>query len=131
LFSANADGQGVAAAVVYRIRANGEVVFEPISRLDTATNKAVAVPIDLGPEGDQVFLIAYGTGWRFRNSLATSSASVGGANAELSYLGSQGGFVGLDQANIRLARSLAGKGEVEVKLTVDGKSSNTVRINIK
>jgi len=130
-FSANADGQGVAAAVIFRIRANGEQVYEAVSRIDATTNKAVAVPIDLGPEGDQVFLIAYGTGWRFRNSLMTSSATIGGAPAELSYLGSQGGFVGLDQANLRLNRNLAGRGDVEVKLTVDGKTSNTVRINIK
>ncbi|MBP6823606.1 MAG: hypothetical protein KA368_18800, partial [Acidobacteria bacterium] len=131
LFSANSDGQGVAAAVVLRARANGEQVFEPVSRFDTATGKSVAVPIDLGPDTDQVFLIAYGTGERFRSSLAAASASVGGANAELLYLGNQGGFVGLDQANIRLSRTLIGKGDVEVKLTVDGKASNTVRINIK
>lgn len=131
LFSANSDGQGVAAAVVLRVRGNGEQVYEPVSRFDTATGRAVAVPIDLGPESDQVFLIAYGTGERFRTSLANASASVGGANAELSYLGPQLGFVGLDQANIRLSRALIGKGDVEVKLTVDGKPSNTVRINIK
>lgn len=131
LFSANADGQSVAAAVVFRLRANGEQIFEPISRFDAAAAKFVPIPIDLGPESDQVFLIAYGTGWRFRSSLEASSASVGGAPAELLYLGTQGGFVGLDQANIRLARNLAGKGDTEVKLTVDGKPSNTVRITIK
>ncbi|MFN0112791.1 MAG: BACON domain-containing protein [Blastocatellia bacterium] len=130
LFSANADGQGVAAAVVLRVRANGEQVYESVSRVD-ATGKAVAVPIDLGPETDQVFLIAYGTGERFRTLLANASATVGGANAELLYLGPQGGFVGLDQANIRLSRALIGKGDVEIRLTVDGKPSNTVRINIK
>lgn len=131
LFSANSDGQGVAAAVVFRVRGNGEQVYEPVSRFDSVSGRSVAVPIDLGPESDQVFLIAYGTGERFRTSLGNASATVGGANAELLYLGSQNDFVGLDQANIRLSRSLIGKGEVEVKLTVDGKLSNTVRINIK
>jgi uncharacterized protein (TIGR03437 family) len=89
------------------------------------------VPIDLGPESDQVFLIAYGTGERFRSLLSNASAIVGGENAELLYLGPQGGFVGLDQANIRLGRALIGKGDIDVKLTVDGRLSNTVRINIK
>ncbi|MBS1791450.1 MAG: hypothetical protein JST85_27305 [Acidobacteria bacterium] len=131
LFSASSDGQGVAAAVVFRVRANGEQVYEPVSRFDSITGRAVAVPIDLGPESDQVFLIAYGTGVRFRSSLANSLATVGGANAELLYLGTQGDFVGLDQANIRLSRALIGKGDVDVKLTVDGKISNTVQINIK
>ena len=131
LFSANADGQGVAAAVALRVRADGQQIFEPVSRFDAASGRSVAVPIDLGPESDQVFLIAYLTGARFRSSLAASSASIGGANAELLYLGLQGDFVGLDQANIRLNRSLIGRGDVEVKLTVDGKMSNTVRINIR
>ena len=131
LFSANSDGQGVAAADVFRIRANGQQVYESASRFDTATGRAVAVPIDLGPESDQVFLIAYGTGLRFRSSIANSAVTVGGANAELLFLGPQGVFVGLDQANIRLSRALIGKGDVEVKVTVDGKTANTVRINIK
>ncbi len=131
LFSANADGQGVASAVVFRLRANGQQVYEPVSRFDAATSKFVAVPIDLGPEGDQVFLIPFGTGLRYRNSLMTASATVGGENAELIFVGAQGGFVGLDQANIRLNRTLIGKGDVDVKLTLDGRMSNTVRINIK
>ncbi|MGE0885897.1 MAG: BACON domain-containing carbohydrate-binding protein [Blastocatellales bacterium] len=131
LFSANSDGQGVAAAVVFRLRANGEQVYEPVSRFDTATGRYVAVPIDLGPEGDQVFLIPFGTGLRFRNSLMTASAMVGGETAELLFVGAQGGFIGLDQANIRLNRSLIGKGDVDVKLTLDGRTSNMVRINIK
>ena len=131
LFSANADGQGIAAAVALRIRANGEQIYEPVSRFDAGSSRSVAVPIDLGPDTDQVFLIAYGTGNRFRSSLAAATASVGGANAELLYLGPQGDFVGLDQANIRLNRSLIGRGDIDVKLTVDGRMSNTVRINIK
>jgi len=131
LFSANSDGQGVAAAVALRVRADGQQIFEPVSRFDTASNRSVAVPIDLGPETDQVFLIAYLTGGRYRSSLAAASASVGGASAELLYLGPQFDFVGLDQANIRLSRALIGRGNVEVRLTVDGKLSNTVLVNIK
>jgi uncharacterized protein (TIGR03437 family) len=131
LFSANSDGQGVAAAVALRVKANGEQTFEPVARLDQATSRFVTTPIDLGPDTDQVFLVLFGTGTRFRSSLAASSATIGGANAEVLFVGSAGGFVGLDQSNIRLSRSLIGRGEVEVKLTVDGKTSNTVRINIK
>ncbi|MDX2030003.1 MAG: Ig-like domain-containing protein [Blastocatellia bacterium] len=131
LFSANADGQGVASAVVLRVRANGEQVYESVARLDSATGKFVPVPIDLGPETDQLFLIAFGTGVRFRSSLGASSATIGGANAELLYAGSQGGFVGLDQNNIRIPRSLAGRGEVDVKVVLDGVMSNVVKIAIK
>ncbi|MGH9855169.1 MAG: hypothetical protein ACREBD_35500 [Blastocatellia bacterium] len=37
----------------------------------------------------------------------------------------------MDQVNLRLPRGLAGRGEVNVVLTVDGKTANTVRINVK
>ncbi|HYI97447.1 MAG TPA: hypothetical protein VEX68_28175 [Bryobacteraceae bacterium] len=40
-------------------------------------------------------------------------------------------MVGLDQANIRISSSLAGRGNVNVVLTVDGKASNTVVINVR
>jgi uncharacterized protein (TIGR03437 family) len=131
LFSANADGQGPAAAVALRIRANGEQVFEPVARFDSTTGKFVTLPIDLGPDTDQVFLVLFGTGERFRFSLATVSATIGGSNAEVLYAGPAGGFVGLDQNNIRLSRSLIGRGEVDVKLTLDGRMSNAVKINVR
>ena len=41
------------------------------------------------------------------------------------------GYVGLDQINLRIPRSLAGSGEAEVKVMIDGQSANPVRINIK
>ncbi|MGH9802462.1 MAG: hypothetical protein ACRD82_19015, partial [Blastocatellia bacterium] len=43
----------------------------------------------------------------------------------------QGGFVGLDQINLRLLRNLIGRGDVDVVLMVDGKTANTVRVNVK
>jgi hypothetical protein len=95
----------------------------------------VALPIDLGPDlgsaSDQVFLILFGTGFRNRSALSTVVARIGGENSEVSYAGAQGGFVGLDQANLRLPRSLAGRGEVDIVMSVDGKTANTVRVNVK
>jgi len=131
LFSANANGMGVAAAVVFRRAASGRESFEPVARLDPATNRYVAVPIDLGPEGDQVFLIPFGTGFRGRSALANVSATIGGAGAPVIYAGPSPGLIGLDQGNIRLDRSLMGKGEVDVILTVDGKVANAVKVTIK
>jgi uncharacterized protein (TIGR03437 family) len=37
----------------------------------------------------------------------------------------------VDQANIAIPRSLAGRGSVDLILSADGNSSNTVTINIK
>jgi len=41
------------------------------------------------------------------------------------------GFIGLDQCNARIPRSLLGRGEVDLVITVNGKIANTVRVNIK
>ena len=131
LFSANSNGQGVAAAVVLRVKANGDRIYEAISRFDAAQQRFVAVPIDLGPDTDAVYLILYGTGIRFRSALSAVTASIGGTNASVLYAGGDTGFVGLDQVNVLLPRSLAGRGEVDVVMTADGKPANTVRVAIK
>ncbi|MGE0127072.1 MAG: choice-of-anchor D domain-containing protein [Blastocatellales bacterium] len=131
LFAANANGQGAAAATVLRVRADGSRSFEPVAVFDPARNLFVATPIDLGPDSDQLFLILFGTGWRFRSSLPAVTCGIGGVNSEVLFAGAQGDFVGLDQMNVRLARSLAGRGEVDVVVIVDGKPANTVRINVK
>jgi len=133
LFAANANGAGVAAAVVLRVKQGGGQHYEPVSNFDGT--KFVSVPIDLGPDlgsaTDQVFLLLFGTGIRNNSGLANVTARIGGEAAEVLYAGPQGGFAGLDQLNLALPRSLAGRGEVDVMLTVDGKQTNTVRVNIK
>jgi uncharacterized protein (TIGR03437 family) len=130
VFTANASGQGVAAAVALRIRADGSQRYEPVAQFDPAQNRFVPVPIGLGPETDQVFLILFGTGIRHRSSLASTSAKLGGVDAQATFAGALDGFVGLDQVNVRIPRNLIGRGEVDVALTVDGQAANTVRINI-
>jgi uncharacterized protein (TIGR03437 family) len=131
LFSANASGQGVAAAIALRIRANGQQVTEEIARWDAAQNRFVPAPIDLGVESDQVFLVLFGSGIRNRSSLASVSARIGGTDAQVLFAGAQNDFVGLDQVNLALPRSLAGRGEVDVVLMAEGKSANTVRVSIR
>jgi uncharacterized protein (TIGR03437 family) len=135
VFAANANGQGVAAATVLRVKADGTQSFEPVSRFDPAMGRFVSVPIDLGPDmgaaSDQVFLILFGTGWRFRSAPSAATCGIGGLNSEVLFAGAQGDFVGLDQMNIRLARALIGRGEVDLVVTADGRVANTVRINIK
>jgi uncharacterized protein (TIGR03437 family) len=130
LFTANGDGQGVGAAVALRVGADGSQRFEPVARFDAEWNRLVAAPIDLG-EGEQVFLILYGTGLRGRDGTSTVVATIGGVRAEALYAGPQGEGAGLDQINLLLPRALAGRGEVDLVLSVDGKATNTVRISIR
>jgi uncharacterized protein (TIGR03437 family) len=130
LFSADATGGGLAAALVVRVKADGSQVFEPVIQLD-GSGKPVAAPIDLGPEGEQVFLILFGTGWRGASPGALVRAKIGGADAPVSYAGPQGSFVGEDQLNLQIPRSLAGRGNVPVTVTVEGRIVNAVGIVIR
>jgi uncharacterized protein (TIGR03437 family) len=134
LFTANASGSGVLTGLALRIKANGSQTYEPLVRID-AQNQIVPIPIDLGPDlgasTDRVFLVAFGSGFRFRSSLSAVSATIGGTSAHALFAGPQPNFVGLDQVNIQLPRSLIGRGDLDMILTVDGQTANTVRVNIK
>jgi len=125
LFALSADG--IAAAYALRVSADGTQTVENPFRYDEIQQKVVLVPIDPGPESDQVILLLFGTGFRNQRSMA---ATVGGIDSEVLYGGPQGGFDGLDQANVRLSRRLAGRGEVQVDITADGKKSNSVKLLI-
>ncbi|HQR35346.1 MAG TPA: hypothetical protein PLK30_21580 [Blastocatellia bacterium] len=131
MFTANANGSGLAAAQVYRVKANGAPSYEPVTRIDATTGQVIAVPIDLGAADDQVFLLLYGTGLRARSAVNAVTVSIGGVSAEVSYAGPQGDYVGLDQINARIPRNLAGRGNVTITVTVDGSAANAVTANIK
>lgn len=131
IFTANASGQGVPAATLLRIKANGEQIYEPVAVFNQSQNQFIPRPIDFGPESDQLFLIIFGTGFRHLSMLSTASATIGGSIAEVVFAGAQGDFTGLDQANIRLPRNLSGRGNVELKFYVADKSANVVTINLK
>ena len=129
LFTASASGNGLAAALVQRMHNGILQPFEPVAQFDGT--QYVARPIDLGPEGDQAFLILFGTGIRNHSGLPAVTARVGGLDAQVTFAGAQGGFAGLDQVNVLLPRSLAGRGEVDVVLTVNGQTANTVKVSIR
>lgn len=131
LFSASATGQGLAVAVVQRRKANGAISYETTSRFDSSLGRLVAVPIDLSQPTDQVFLLLYGTGIKNRSSLSNVLVKLGGTNAEVLFAGATTEFAGLDQINIRLPQTLAGRGIVNIAITVDGQSANLVDISIK
>ena len=135
LFAVDATGAGLAAAEVVRAKADGTQRYEPAFHYDPAQGRFIADPIDLGPDlgqaTDQVFLILYGTGLRFRSALSTVNVAIGGESAQVDYAGPQCCFVGLDQVNLLLPRSLIGRGEVSIALMVEGQAANQVRVSIK
>jgi uncharacterized protein (TIGR03437 family) len=131
LFSANSDGQGVAAAFLVHVKPNLLQIYESVAQYNASSGKFVTAPVDLGPASDRVFLILYGTGLRNRTALSNVVGSIGGIVTETFFAGPQGSLVGLDQVNLSIPRGLIGRGEVDVVLSVDGVVTNTVRINIK
>ena len=131
LFTVDSTGLGYASALALRIKADGSLVYEPITRFDFFPPRPFPIPLDLSNPAEQVFLVLFGTGFSRNNSLANVSAQIGGATAEVLYAGPQGGFAGLDQVNLRVPRSLAGRGDVNIQLTIAGRTANVVRVNIK
>jgi uncharacterized protein (TIGR03437 family) len=126
IFTANFGGTGVPAGYVVRVKPDNSQTNEPIS------NGTTAVPIDLGPQGDTVILVIFGTGWRFRTDLNSVTATIRGVAAQVQFAADAPGFQGLDQANILIPRSLAGaNANADVVFVVNGQSANTVTINIK
>ena len=123
LFSANSNGQGVAAAVWQLVLADNSRESGFTFEFDAGQGASVAVPIPLGAEGDQLFLTLFGTGIR---NATTVRVSVDGAEVPVLFSGPQPDFAGLDQVNIGpLPRNLAGK-TVTIVLTTSGRQANTV-----
>lgn len=132
-FTADATGRGLPAALALRVK-GGQVTYEPVARYDFEQRRFVPVPVDLGPEAgaatEQVFLVLFGTGFRSLKPLPTA-AFIGGEFVEVLYAGAQSGYAGLDQINLPIPRKLMGRGEVVVRMEVDDKAANPVRIHIK
>jgi uncharacterized protein (TIGR03437 family) len=117
---------GLVAGSIVRSTDSGQVV-ENVYAVDGAGN-VVAAPVDVSK--DQVYMVFYATGIR-RAPQSQVTVSIGGVNVPVAYAGSQGFFTGLDQVNVQLPASLAGRGDVPVILSVAGKPANTARLTFK
>jgi uncharacterized protein (TIGR03437 family) len=126
LFAANANGKGVAAAVALWLAADGSQTSQVI--FECAAGKCTAAPLDIGPESGRMILLLFGTGMR---GGSTAAAKIGGQAADVLGVAAQSEYPGLDQVNVIVPRSVAGKGEVPVEITIDGKKANVVTVNIR
>jgi uncharacterized protein (TIGR03437 family) len=131
LFAANKNGQGVAAAQIIWVAPDDSQQILYTARFvqfDTGSSGFLFQPIDFGPQGWRVFLVLYGTGFSIGGN---GLASVGGLFLTPGFVGAQGEFAGLDQANIELPRALQSRGIVDVTLSVNGITSNVVQIQFR
>ena len=132
MFAANADAQGPAAAQLVRVSASGGQTTESVVRLDGATGKYVPVPIVFGPTSESLYLVFYGTAFRYRTALSAVTVTLGGTPLLVTYAGLAPGYVGLDQLNLGpIPRSFIGRGPVDLVVSIDGKIANTVSVTFQ
>ncbi len=127
LFSATANGSGWAAASVLYVKGT-QRWSSPVA--SCTAQGCTPILIDLSA-ADEVYLELYGTGIRANRELGTVRAMIGGETATVLYAGPQCCYAGLDQVNVQLPTSLRGRGTVEVVLSLDEKTANPVRLNVK
>ena len=129
LFAADATGTGLAAATVLKVFENGSRANSLVA--DCSTGTCARVPIDVSGSGDRIFISLYGTGISGRSSLDAVTVQIGDIPVEVLYAGPQQQYPGLDQVNIEAPASLAGRGELNLKMVVDGHPANAVTIFVK
>jgi uncharacterized protein (TIGR03437 family) len=129
------DDDGVVpAGQIVRTR-GGVRTVEPLFDV-SESGQIVRVPVNFDRDADEVSLVVYGTGLRFRSSLENTVAAVGGSTLPLEYAGPQGDFPGVDQVNINIPaafRSLfrRSSGLACLRLDVDGRLAGNVCLAIK
>jgi uncharacterized protein (TIGR03437 family) len=133
LYTASANGQGVAVGIVLTVLANGTQAAPYATFGSCSAGTCSPTPITLS-SGNTVYVELFGTGFRHASTL---TATVNGQNVPVQFLGAQGEFAGLDQLNIELPSSLAGSGVVNVVVSAQDsvagvtKTSNTVTLDIQ
>lgn len=133
LFTADASGAGLPAAVLLRVLSDGTQQYEPIARFNTSTNRWEPVPIDVSRPGT-FYLVLFGTGVRQRQATSTVRVLIGEREVQPEYVGAQGSLVGVDQINVPLLFTVFGfpnLGEQPVVLVVDGQVANRVLVTFR
>lgn len=121
LFSADASGAGVAAALWTEIDERGDLVVSPVFECASG----LCVERRLRRSQDAV-LVLFGSGVRGRPELSGVRVLFGSRPGRVLYAGAQEQFEGLDQINVEPPADLTGA--VDVVLQIDGQTSNTVRV---
>jgi uncharacterized protein (TIGR03437 family) len=130
LFSA--DGRGAGPAQGDALQSGSNDSSFSLGAWDPEKRQWVPSAIDLGHDGDLVYLLLFGTGIRGRTSLAEVGVKIGGFAVPVVFAGPQNGYAGLDQVNIGpLPAALRGIGVADLVVTIGGKESNRVTILMK
>ena len=123
LFTLN--GSGLAAAYAVSVSSTGAQTVVPAYTL-ASDGSFVAAPITV--TGGQTYLTLYGTGLQAAGTSGVT-VSVNGVSTQVLYAGPSE-YVGVDQVNILLPASLAGKGNVNILVMAGGTQANAAQITI-
>jgi len=126
LFTFN--GSGLAGGYAIQVAPDGTQTTLQLYTM-TGADSFAANPISLGSSGATTYLVLFGTGFGSTNA-SNVTAMIGGVNAPVLYAGAQGSFQGLDQVNLQIPASLAGKGNVNIQVMAAGVAANPVQITI-
>ncbi|HZS09491.1 MAG TPA: choice-of-anchor V domain-containing protein [Blastocatellia bacterium] len=129
LFSADASGGGPGAGYLLRFPQGGGNTTEQIAQ--NPGSGWVTIPISLGPDSDQLFLILFGSGIRNRAQLSDVTCTIGGVPATVAFAGPQGFFAGLDQLNIIVPHTVTKDTDLDVIVSISGTASNAVKVRFK
>lgn len=121
IFTILASGKGVPAA---------QTTFDGVSFQAVGYSDGSARVLSVGTAARPNYLVLYGTGLRRRSSMSNVRVTIGGLQAEMTFLGAHSQLAGMDQMNMKLPQEVRGRGTVDVVVTIDGKTANTVTINI-
>lgn len=135
LFSAQANGKGVAAA---NWTTTGQLPYPSVYTI--VNGQPVHADLNAGTTQQPTYLILYATGVRgapntvandpapgFTNVAESCTVTIQGVPARVDYAGPQGDYFGLDQINVVIPPELAGLGILNVRVEV--KSTNASRIS--
>jgi uncharacterized protein (TIGR03437 family) len=126
VFSANATGKGVVAALAIRVEPNGAQSDVPVFR---CAGPLLCTPQAIELNDRPVYLSLYGTGIRGGSSIVV--VKIDDEAVPVTYAGPQGQYAGLDQVNVRLDRSVRTRGERNITVTIGSVVSNAVRILLR
>jgi len=129
LGGASTTGASVAQSADVILHPTGAQVITHHADGTESIRSAHGTPVELGAsEGDIVALQLYASGVRDGSEVRVQIA---GQDVPVLYAGKAAHFEDLDQVSVQLPRSLAGIGDADVVLSVDGRSSSPVRIRIQ
>ena len=126
LFSANGDGQGVAAGEVVTRMADGSMQTGPLAQYRAASHRYEPVPVDLDVAARETHLRLYGTGM---SGGAAVTAEIGGASVLVATVQSLPEAPGMELLQIGpLPQGVLIDGEHQVVVHVEGSASNPVTV---